>query len=179
MNDRESESDWFACVWYSINLQPFMRLLWWEAPTSHVGRCQPFVTSFSAYHFSIIISLLVLFIGIDLTHSDLNWIHLKCVCVCIFVDQSLRLPFKWFSNEITTIIFSLKYIQYGQIWMQYFYKCSKLWFSFYWYIIIWFQVAQGSYSYTAPDGQLITITYIADENGFQPQVIFDWHFHNS
>lgn len=27
------------------------------------------------------------------------------------------------------------------------------------------QVAQGSYSYTAPDGQLITITYIADENG--------------
>ncbi|XP_055307860.1 endocuticle structural glycoprotein SgAbd-8-like [Sitodiplosis mosellana] len=31
------------------------------------------------------------------------------------------------------------------------------------------QVAQGSYSYTAPNGQLISVTYIADENGFQPQ----------
>ncbi|KAK6621127.1 hypothetical protein RUM43_011433 [Polyplax serrata] len=31
------------------------------------------------------------------------------------------------------------------------------------------QVAQGSYSYTAPDGQRITVTYIADENGFVPQ----------
>ncbi|XP_075233476.1 endocuticle structural glycoprotein SgAbd-8-like [Lycorma delicatula] len=31
------------------------------------------------------------------------------------------------------------------------------------------QVAQGSYSYTAPDGSRITLTYIADENGFVPQ----------
>ncbi|XP_065579913.1 cuticle protein CP14.6-like [Artemia franciscana] len=29
--------------------------------------------------------------------------------------------------------------------------------------------AQGSYSYTGPDGQVITLTYRADENGFQPQ----------
>ncbi|CAB3364638.1 Hypothetical predicted protein [Cloeon dipterum] len=31
------------------------------------------------------------------------------------------------------------------------------------------QVAEGSYSYTAPDGQRITVTYVADENGFQPR----------
>lgn len=31
------------------------------------------------------------------------------------------------------------------------------------------QVAQGQFSYTAPDGQVITVQYIADENGFQPQ----------
>ncbi|CAD7076733.1 unnamed protein product [Hermetia illucens] len=31
------------------------------------------------------------------------------------------------------------------------------------------QVAQGQYSYTAPDGQLIRLTYLSDENGFQPQ----------
>lgn len=29
-------------------------------------------------------------------------------------------------------------------------------------------VQSGSYSYPSPDGELITITYIADENGFQP-----------
>lgn len=34
-------------------------------------------------------------------------------------------------------------------------------------------IAQGSFSYTAPDGQLITITYVADDaGGFQPQVCF-------
>ncbi|KAG8223517.1 hypothetical protein J437_LFUL002567 [Ladona fulva] len=31
------------------------------------------------------------------------------------------------------------------------------------------QVAQGQFSYVAPDGSQITLTYIADENGFQPQ----------
>ncbi|XP_067000859.1 endocuticle structural glycoprotein ABD-4 [Anabrus simplex] len=30
-------------------------------------------------------------------------------------------------------------------------------------------VAQGSFSYTAPDGTVISLTYTADENGFQPQ----------
>ncbi|CAH1999033.1 unnamed protein product [Acanthoscelides obtectus] len=29
--------------------------------------------------------------------------------------------------------------------------------------------AQGGYTYTAPDGQVISIQYIADENGYQPQ----------
>lgn len=28
------------------------------------------------------------------------------------------------------------------------------------------QVQQGSYTYTAPDGQIITVTYTADERGF-------------
>ncbi|XP_054262093.1 endocuticle structural glycoprotein SgAbd-4-like [Macrosteles quadrilineatus] len=30
------------------------------------------------------------------------------------------------------------------------------------------QVAEGSYSYTAPDGTRISVTYVADENGFVP-----------
>lgn len=30
--------------------------------------------------------------------------------------------------------------------------------------------AQGAYSYTAPDGTPISVSYVADENGFQPQV---------
>ncbi|XP_012286591.1 endocuticle structural glycoprotein SgAbd-8 [Orussus abietinus] len=29
--------------------------------------------------------------------------------------------------------------------------------------------AQGGFSYTAPDGTPIQLTYVADENGFQPQ----------
>ncbi|CAB3364637.1 Hypothetical predicted protein [Cloeon dipterum] len=31
------------------------------------------------------------------------------------------------------------------------------------------QVAEGSYSYTGDDGQRYTVTYVADENGFQAQ----------
>ncbi|XP_050078400.1 endocuticle structural glycoprotein SgAbd-1-like [Anopheles maculipalpis] len=31
------------------------------------------------------------------------------------------------------------------------------------------QSVQGSYSYTSPEGQLITVTYIADENGFRAE----------
>ncbi|KAL7026281.1 hypothetical protein ACKWTF_013830 [Chironomus riparius] len=31
------------------------------------------------------------------------------------------------------------------------------------------EVLTGSYSYTAPDGTPITITWVADENGYQPQ----------
>lgn len=30
------------------------------------------------------------------------------------------------------------------------------------------QVQQGSYSYTSPEGQIITVTYTADETGFHP-----------
>lgn len=42
-------------------------------------------------------------------------------------------------------------------------------------------IAQGKYSYTAPDGTLISITYVADDvGGFQPQVptIAIWSFDN-
>ncbi|CAH1644280.1 unnamed protein product [Spodoptera littoralis] len=31
------------------------------------------------------------------------------------------------------------------------------------------QVAQGSFTYTSPEGIPISVSYIADENGFQPQ----------
>ncbi|XP_049865983.1 larval cuticle protein LCP-22-like [Pectinophora gossypiella] len=30
-------------------------------------------------------------------------------------------------------------------------------------------VAQGSFAYTSPEGQPISVSYVADENGFQPQ----------
>lgn len=29
--------------------------------------------------------------------------------------------------------------------------------------------AQGSYSYTAPNGEIVQVSYVANENGFQPQ----------
>ncbi|XP_017785742.1 PREDICTED: larval cuticle protein LCP-17-like [Nicrophorus vespilloides] len=31
------------------------------------------------------------------------------------------------------------------------------------------KTAQGSFQYTSPEGQPISISYVADENGFQPQ----------
>lgn len=31
------------------------------------------------------------------------------------------------------------------------------------------ETVQGSYSYTAPDGTPISVTYVADENGFRPE----------
>lgn len=30
-------------------------------------------------------------------------------------------------------------------------------------------MAQGQFHYTSPEGQVIQLSYIADENGFQPQ----------
>ncbi|XP_026750979.1 larval cuticle protein LCP-22-like [Galleria mellonella] len=30
-------------------------------------------------------------------------------------------------------------------------------------------VAQGSFSWTSPEGQVVSIAYVADENGYQPQ----------
>ena len=30
------------------------------------------------------------------------------------------------------------------------------------------QIVIGSYSYTAPDGQNVSVSYTADKNGFQP-----------
>ncbi|XP_031640703.1 larval cuticle protein 65Ag1-like [Contarinia nasturtii] len=32
-----------------------------------------------------------------------------------------------------------------------------------------FIAVQGQFSYTAPDGQLYTVRYVADEKGFQPE----------
>lgn len=36
------------------------------------------------------------------------------------------------------------------------------------------QAAQGYYQYISPEGIPIQVTYVADENGFQPQVSVDW-----
>lgn len=30
---------------------------------------------------------------------------------------------------------------------------------------------QGEFAYTSPEGQQFVVTYVADENGFRPQVI--------
>lgn len=37
------------------------------------------------------------------------------------------------------------------------------------------QVAEGKFSFKTPEGNLISLTYIADENGFQPQVSISFH----
>lgn len=34
-----------------------------------------------------------------------------------------------------------------------------------------FQVMEGSYSYTAPDGTTVSVVWYADEKGFHPTVI--------
>lgn len=31
-------------------------------------------------------------------------------------------------------------------------------------------VAQGSFSWTSPEGKVVSITYVADENGYHPEV---------
>lgn len=36
--------------------------------------------------------------------------------------------------------------------------------------------AQGAFSYVSPDGTPISVTYVADENGFQPQVCFTLNY---
>lgn len=38
-------------------------------------------------------------------------------------------------------------------------------------------VHNGDYGYTAPDGQVIGINYVADENGYQPTVSFFLSFY--
>ncbi|CAL8134980.1 unnamed protein product [Orchesella dallaii] len=35
-----------------------------------------------------------------------------------------------------------------------------------------FQTVEGSYSYTAPDGRLITVTYTSDEKGYRAKTVY-------
>lgn len=41
------------------------------------------------------------------------------------------------------------------------------------------EVIQGSYSYTAPDGTPITVNWIADENGFRAEGIYNFCLQNN